>query len=359
MKAVSIIGARPQFVKEAALQKQLKLKGIEEVLIHTGQHYDSNMSDVFFDVLKMDKPKYNLGINGATHGEMTGRMMIELEKIINHENPDIVILYGDTDSTLAGAIVASKMNVEIVHIEAGLRQEPKAMPEETNRVLTDRVAKYLFCPTTRAIDNLKQENIVENVVFTGDVMYDVFCQMKNSFEYSLVEKLKLTPNEYIVMTLHRDFNVDNRDKLESILKQVEIINKQIPIVWPIHPRTKQKIQKFKLEKYIKGVRIVEPLDYLQLMGLTMKSKCVITDSGGYQKEAYFAKKQAYIIMPDTAWKELVECEWNTLVDETNLVELILKENNPKYIEGLYGEGNAVEIICDYLVEKKDGRSKNE
>lgn len=356
MKVLSVIGARPQFIKEAVIQKALKKYKVEEVLVHTGQHYDANMSDVFFQVLEMDKPNYQLNIHGSNHGEMTGKMIIELEKIMIDENPDVVILYGDTDSTLAGAIAASKLNIKIAHIEAGLRQQPKDMPEETNRVLTDRVSDYLFCPTIQAIHNLKQENIADGVVFSGDVMYDIFLLMKKKFNYCIIDKLGLKEDQYIIMTLHRDFNVDNKEKIERILSQVNAISKKIQVVLPMHPRTRQRIEAFGLNKYIESVIVTNPLDYLELMGLTMKCKCVITDSGGYQKEAYFAKKRAYVLMPDTSWRELVECGWNKLTDEDKLSRDVFEEQEVEYIENLYGHGNAGEIIIKSLLKTERGES---
>lgn len=351
MKVLSVIGARPQFIKEAIIQKTLKKYKVEEVLVHTGQHYDANMSEVFFQVLEMDNPRYHLDIHGGSHGWMTGKMIVELERIFMDEEPDLVILYGDTDSTLAGAIAASKLNIKIAHIEAGLRQNPKEMPEEINRVITDRISKYLFCPTQLAINNLKHENNANEVIFAGDVMYDVFLLMKEKFEYKLIEKLGLEEENYIVMTLHRDFNVDEKLKLEKILIQVEAISKKIKIVLPIHPRTKQKISLFNLERYLKDVIVIAPLNYLELMGLTMKCKCVVTDSGGYQKEAYFAGKRAYVLMPDTSWRELVECGWNKLTNEDTLASDVFEEEEVVYIENIYGRGEAGETIVRHLLEK--------
>lgn len=349
MKILSIIGARPQFVKEAIIQHEInKYEDIEEVVVHTGQHYDENMSGVFFDVLNMRKPDYNLEIFGSTHGEMTGNMLIELEKIMIKEKPDVVVLYGDTNSTLAGTIAASKLKIKIAHIEAGLRQEPKDMPEEINRVLTDRISSYLFSPSNLGIKNLEKEGISEGVYFTGDVMYDIFLKMKPKFDYSLMHKLNLKKDKFIMMTMHRDFNVDIRQKLEKILKEVNRVSKEIKVVLPIHPRTKKRIKEFNLENLINNVMVIEPVDYLQLMGLTGNCLKVITDSGGYQKEAYFAGKQAIVIMPDTSWRELTDSNLNILSDVDNIYDNVMKTEKVKYIKDIYGKGKAAKEIVSIL-----------
>lgn len=349
MKILSIIGARPQFVKEAIVQNEInKFDDIEEIVVHTGQHYDSNMSGVFFEVLNMKKPNYNLGIKASNHGEMTGKMLIELEKIMLKEKPDIVLLYGDTNSTLAGAIAASKLKIKIAHVEAGLRQEPKDMPEEINRVLTDRISTYLFAPSNLGIENLKKEGINYNVHFTGDVMYDIFLKMKPKFDYSLMEKLNLEIDNYIMMTMHRDFNVDIPEKLEKILKDVNKLSKEIKVVLPIHPRTKKRIQEFGFENLISNLTVIEPIDYLKLMGLTENCYKVITDSGGYQKEAYFAGKRACIIMPDTGWRELTDCGFNVLTEEDKIYDNVMNTKKVDYIKNIYGDGRASQKIISIL-----------
>jgi UDP-N-acetylglucosamine 2-epimerase len=349
MKIISIVGARPQFVKEAIIQKEIrKYPDIEEIVVHTGQHYDSNMSGVFFDVLNMRKPEYNLGIHGKGHLEMTAKMMIELEKVMLKELPDIALLYGDTNSTLAGALVCAKLKIEAAHIEAGLRQEPKDMPEEINRVLTDHISNWLFASSQLGVINLGKEGISKNVHFVGDVMYDVYKEMEASFEYSLLEKLHLVQGNYIVMTLHRDFNVDNKEILESILSEVSRIAKELPVVFPFHPHTRKSVENFGLGSYLKDILVIEPIDYLNLMGLTKYALKIITDSGGYQKEAYFAGKEACILMPDTSWRELVECGANILVDSHNLYEAVFKKRSRNVEEGLYGDGHASEKILRVL-----------
>lgn len=349
MKILSIIGARPQFVKEAIVQNEIsKFNDIKEVVVHTGQHYDENMSGIFFEVLNMKKPEYNLGVSASSHGEMTGKMLIELEKIMIKENPDLVLLYGDTNSTLAGAIAASKLKINIAHVEAGLRQKPKDMPEETNRVLTDRISTYLFSPSDTGIENLKNEGITQGVYFTGDVMYDIFLKMRPKFDYTLMERLGLKENKFIMMTLHRDFNVDIKEKLEIILKEVNSVSRKIKVVLPIHPRTKKRIKEFGLENLINDIMVIEPIDYLQLMGLTAKCLKVVTDSGGYQKEAYFASKQAVIIMPDTGWRELTDFGLNVLSDENNIYNNVMSDKKVNYVQDIYGDGKAAERIVSIL-----------
>lgn len=352
MKVLSIIGARPQFVKEAIIQYELdKHPDVQEVVVHTGQHYDNNMSGIFFDVLNMRVPDYNLGISSSKHGEMTALMMIELEKVMIKEKPDIVLLYGDTNSTLAGGLVASKLKIKTAHIEAGLRQEPKDMPEEINRQIVDRISDYLFVPSKLGTDNLTKEGITSNVYFVGDVMYDVYKKMEVKFDFTLIEDLKLSEDEYIVMTMHRDFNVDNKETLKNILYEINRISKEKKVVFPIHPRTIKRINEYKLGKYMKDILVIEPIDYLKLMGLTKNAFKIITDSGGYQKESYFSGKQACVIMPDTGWRELIDSGYNCLVDYSNVYDNIFKRSNEKRDPNVYGDGDAAQKIIKVLKNK--------
>ena len=237
MKVLSLVGARPQFIKEAVLHKEFKKSGVHEIIVHSGQHYDVNMSDIFFKTLEIKKPDYFLNVKSSLHGEMTGQIMIEFERVLLKEKPDVVLVYGDTNTTLAGALVAAKLKIPLAHIEAGIRMEPKTMPEEINRVLTDRISDYLFCPSELAVQNLKKEGIAKAVHFVGDVMYDLFLKMKPLFKYDLLAKYNLEENEYIITTIHRDYNVDDPVKLEKILKQLSEVANQRKVVLPLHPRT--------------------------------------------------------------------------------------------------------------------------
>lgn len=352
MKILSVIGARPQFVKEAVIQNEIRRHSdIVEIVVHTGQHYDENMSGVFFDVLNMREPEYNLGISSSKHGEMTALMMIELEKIVLEEKPDVVILYGDTNSTLAGALVCSKLKVKVAHIEAGLRQKPKDMPEEINRVLTDHMADFLFVPSELAIENLTTEGLLNNVFFVGDVMYDVYKYMESQFNTEILDKMNLEKENYAVLTLHRDFNVDNKEILEGILSEINRISKKMQVIFPIHPRTKKRISEFGLEEITKNIKIIEPLNYLDLMCLTQHAYKIITDSGGYQKEAYFASKEALVLMPDTAWKELIVDGGNVLVDYNNIYNEFFMQSKRDIKKNIYGNGNAAVKIIEILKKK--------
>jgi UDP-N-acetylglucosamine 2-epimerase (non-hydrolysing) len=299
------------------------------------------MSDVFFQVLNIRKADYNLGVGSATHAQMTAKTMIEFENVVLKEHPDIILVYGDTNTTLAGAIVGAKLKIPVAHVEAGIRQEPKDMPEEINRVLTDHISKYLFCPSELAVNNLKKEGITEGVYFTGDIMYDLFLKMKPYFKEDIIEELNLEENKYTVTTIHRDFNTDSKEKLESILKELDKITKEIKVVFPIHPRTKKRIDEFKLNEYTKDILLIEPLDYLSMMGLVQKSLLVITDSGGLQKEAYFVGKRAIVVMPDTGWRELTQAGWNVLSEPDeikNKMDYIMSNEISSNVENIYGGG---------------------
>jgi len=348
LKVLSLVGARPQIIKEAVLHEAFKVRGVQEVLVHSGQHYDYNMSDVFFEVLNIREPDHNLNVGSGKHGEMTGKIMIEFEKIVEKERPDMIVVYGDTNTTLAGAIVGAKLKIPVAHVEAGVRQHPKDMPEEINRVLTDHVSKLLFCPSQLAVENLKKEGITDGVHFVGDVMYDLYRKMEKHFKYDCLESLNLRENEYIVLTLHRDFNVDRKEILEKILSALAKVAEKFKVVFPIHPRTRNRVKEFSLQDHLKNMIVVEPLDYLNLMGLVKKCHKVITDSGGLQKEAYFAGKRAIVLMPDTGWRELVEVGWNKLASADELLDLILEDEEVPYPANLYGDGDSAERIVEII-----------
>lgn len=353
MKVVSLIGARPQYIKEAVLNKAFKKANIEEIIVNSGQHYDYNMADIFFEKLGIKAPDYNLKVGSGLHGEMTAKIMVGFEKLVMDIKPDVVLVYGDTNTTLAGAIVSTKLKIPLAHVEAGIRMLPKDMPEEINRTLTDRISNYLFCPSELSVVNLKKEGITQGVYFTGDVTYDLFLQSKEHFDYSVYENMKLEENKYILVTLHRDYNVDDNERFEKILKELDKLSKDFRIVFPIHPRSKKRIEQFGYEKYINGIDLIEPIDYLSLMGLLQHCKCVITDSGGFQKEAYFSKKPAYLPMPDPAWHELVNYGMNTLCEADNIYEKILDEKDYNYVPNIYGQGDAGEKIVNILGERID------
>ena len=348
MRIISLIGARPQFIKEAIVQRELQRAGISEVLVNSGQHYDANMSDVFFQDLEIRPPQYNLRVGSASHAEMTGKIIIEFEKIVLREKPDWVLVYGDTNTTLAGALVASKLKIPIAHIEAGVRMFPKDMPEEINRTLTDRVSKLLFCASTKCVENLASEGIREGVYFTGDVMYDIFLMLKPKFKYEYNERYRLDPNSYAVLTLHRDYNVDTKERLQVILANIATLAKELPIIFPMHPRTSKRVEEFGLQRLLEDVKVLEPIDYLNLMGLVSKSRLVLTDSGGLQKEAYYADKPALLFMEDPAWHELVEHGINILVKDNPINILARTLASDKYPRNIYGNGTASEQIARIL-----------
>jgi UDP-GlcNAc3NAcA epimerase len=348
MKVVSLIGARPQFIKASVVSEALAAQGIQEILVNSGQHYDANMSDVFFRSLQIPTPKYNLAVGSGNHGAMTAKIMTAFEEVVINEKPDAVVVYGDTNTTLAGAIVAAKLKVAIAHVEAGIRMLPRDMPEEINRVLVDRISRFLFCPTQKAIDNLKAEGLTAGVSFTGDVMYDVFLKMKPSFNTALVNTYGLQPGNFVLVTLHRDYNVDNPAILQTVLQQLNEVNGTYKIVFSVHPRTRKRIQENNLQHLLADLVVTEPLDYPDLMGLTLSCKSVITDSGGLQKESFFAGKQAVVVMPDTGWVELIEAGVNVLAEPRQIAEKLQTLNLSQMPENVYGNGKAGEKIATLL-----------
>jgi len=353
MKILSIVGARPQFIKEAVVGEQLRKYGAHEILVHTGQHYDVNMSDVFFRYLELKKPDYNLSVGSGTHAYQTGMSMIRIEEVAIKEKPDIIVVYGDTNATVAGALVGAKLKIPVAHVEAGLRQEPKDMPEEINRVVTDHISRFLFCPTKRAVDNLKLEGISKGVYFVGDVMYDLFLKVRDNIDaQKVLEKHRLQRKSYILATVHRDFNTDNEERLRNILTALGEISHKIPVVFPIHPRTKKIINQKNLWNLLEKTRVIDPVPYHELVALLTNSLRVITDSGGVQKEAYFANVPAIVLMPDTGWIELIKHGWNVLVDSDKdlITEKALNHVPPSSIpKELYGDGKAGGKIAKILV----------
>ena len=364
MKIATVVGARPQFIKASAISRCIRQQfssKMTEVMIHTGQHFDVNMSDVFFEDLEIPKPKYHLNIAGGNHGAMTGRMMEGIEDVLMAEKPDMVLVYGDTNSTLAGALVASKIHIPIAHIEAGLRSFNRRMPEEINRVMTDHLSTHLFCPTTHAVNNLKCEGISRNVHQVGDVMYDValYFAKKAKAQSRILSKLNLLEKQYVLVTCHRAENTDDKNCLENILKALVEIAKNIKVVFPIHPRTLKCINHYQLSHYLPSICLVDPLPYLDLVALQRDAKAILTDSGGVQKEAFFYQVPCITMRAETEWVETVELGWNSLVgtDVDKMVSTVTQEQQGTLGIYPYGMGDASYTILKNLSNLGQLKSK--
>ena len=320
-KIINILGARPQFVKAAVLSRVIsKYNNIEEIIVHTGQHYDANMSAIFFEEMEIPAPKYNLAIHGLSHGAMTGQMLTKIEEILVIEKPDLVVVFGDTNSTLAGALAAKKMHIKVAHIEAGLRSYNMKMPEEINRILTDRISDILLCPTEVAIKNLQQEGFDSmpiKIVNSGDIMkeaveyYSQFSQEKST----IMKDLDLKSNEFVLATIHRQENTDDLANLKSIFSGLEEIGKTKTVILPLHPRTKAILEKNKLQF---NIQIIDPVGYYDMLELLKNCNLVVTDSGGLQKEAFFNKKHCIIAREETEWVELVTNGFAEIVGSNSL-----------------------------------------
>jgi UDP-GlcNAc3NAcA epimerase len=311
MKILTVVGARPQFVKAAPVSRAAKRAAIHEVLVHTGQHYDVNMSTVFFDEMNIPAPIHALGIRGGDHGDMTGRMMAALEAVYEAEAPDVVLTYGDTNSTLAAALVAAKANIPIAHVEAGLRAYDRTMPEEINRVVVDHISTYLFCPTQIATENLAKEGIVDGVFHVGDVMYDAALMLKGApWDSALGKKLGIEVDSYCVATLHRQSTTATKEALTAAVDFLREETSRQPVVIPLHPRTRASAIEFGVD--LSGLDIIEPLGPVEMQALLARSTLVITDSGGLQKEAYFHRKPCITLRDSTEWTETIDAGWNRL-----------------------------------------------
>ncbi|MCB8999487.1 MAG: UDP-N-acetylglucosamine 2-epimerase (non-hydrolyzing) [Bacteroidales bacterium] len=359
MKILTILGARPQFIKASALSREFKkYPEIIEIIIHTGQHFDKNMSEVFFTEMNIPIPKYNLNINGLSHGAMTGQMIQEIEKIILLEKPDFILVYGDTNSTLAGALAAAKLNIKIIHVEAGLRSFNMNMPEEINRILTDRLSYLLFCPTESAVNNLNIEgfnNFKCKVFISGDVMKDNALYFSKIAEKksTILSRLNLNSKNYLLCTIHRAENTDKLENLKQITKALNKLSNDFEIILPLHPRTKNIIESNKLKI---NFHTIEPVGYLDMLQLIKYSNIVLTDSGGLQKEAYFFNTFCITMRDETEWTELIENGCNILTGANSekiisSVQDCSKKTFPNS-SGLYGNGNSAEYICNKILLEK-------
>jgi UDP-GlcNAc3NAcA epimerase len=350
-KILTIVGARPQFVKAAALSRALKKLGVEEVLVHTGQHFDENMAEIFFRQMDIPQPKYNLGINSLSHGAMTGRMLEEIEKVLIAEKPSVIVVFGDTNSTLAGALAASKLHIPVAHIEAGLRSFNMKMPEEINRILTDRISNFLFCPTEVAINNLLIEgfeNFDINIINSGDVMYDValYYSRVSSEKSTIINDLGLSKKPFLLSTLHRQENTDDLERLNSIISALNTLSKDYQIVLPIHPRTRKILQN---ENIRLDFEPIDPVGYFDMIELLKHCQMVITDSGGVQKEAFFFEKHCLVTREETEWTELVDLHYNFMVgaETDKIINTVaeVEKTTAKFNVKPYGDGNAADKIA--------------
>jgi len=358
MKIATIVGARPQFIKAAVVSRALLKTGkFDELIIHTGQHYDTNMSQVFFRELDMPRPQFNLCVGSCRHGQQTGRMLEALERVLLMERPDWCIVYGDTNSTLAGAVAAVKLHVPIVHIEAGLRSFDRRMPEEINRILTDHSADLLFAPTKGASHNLEREGIPRSQIHVvGDVMYDaaLYYGRRAEEQSCLIERLGLRSKQYILATLHRAENTDDAQRLHAIVKGLAAVAKEIPVVLPMHPRTRKALVKSNtLRDISRCIRVVEPVGYLDMVVLEKNAKLIATDSGGVQKEAFFHGVPCVTFRGSTEWVELLELGWNRLITPLDVatIESGLRaalRSSPNCKDNPYGDGRAAEHIAEIL-----------
>nr|WP_197713235.1 UDP-N-acetylglucosamine 2-epimerase (non-hydrolyzing) [Polynucleobacter necessarius] len=359
LKIITVVGARPQFIKAAAVSRAISSHfsdKIEEKIIHTGQHFDENMSQVFFDELGVPKPHYNLAISGGSHGAMTGRMLEGIEQVLLNEKPDWLLIYGDTNSTLAGALAAAKLHIPIAHVEAGLRSFNMRMPEEINRIVSDRISTLLFCPTETAVQNLKAEGITRGAINVGDVMYDVALYYKNRGVQSsnILERLNLLGKNFILATCHRAENTDDIIRLTNIIEALAQLAKSKPVVLPLHPRTKKLLADFGMENKLGSILCVDPLPFLDMVALEQSAKIIMTDSGSVQKEAFFYGVPCITMREETEWVETVDLGWNILVGASK--EKILEAENSFLNEDLkktiilpYGNGDAsIGIIKNLL-----------
>jgi UDP-N-acetylglucosamine 2-epimerase len=358
LKIVDIVGARPQFIKLAPILRAIVKHNqkrpecpLQEVLVHTGQHYDYEMSQVFFDELGLKSPDYHLGVGSGTHGYQTGEMLKRIEEVLIKEKPDMVMVYGDTNTTLAGALAAAKLHIPVAHVEAGLRSFNREMPEEINRVLTDHISDFLFCPTQTAVENLRREGIEKGVYLVGDVMYDAVLLYLDLAEKKseIMERLGLKPKSYALATVHRAENTDQPERLRSIFEGLESVAEEgLPVILPLHPRTRKQLNALGIHP--KEVQVLDPVSYLDMLVLEKNARVILTDSGGVQKEAFFFRVPCVTLREETEWVETVETGWNTLVgcNPERMVRTALEARPGIESVWPYGDGQAAGRIMDLL-----------
>ncbi len=360
MKILSLVGARPQFIKAAAISRRIRQINeeseepeVHELLVHTGQHYDDDMSSIFFEELEIREADYNLGVGSGSHAVQTGRMMERIEAVLQKERPDVVVVYGDTNSTLAGALAAAKLHIPVAHVEAGLRSFNRGMPEEINRIVADHVSDVLFCPTERAVHNLAREGISRGVYRVGDVMYDcaLYYARKAEDRQDLLKRLNVSPQQYALATIHRAENTDDTDRLRSIFDGLNrVVGTGLPLVIPLHPRTRKMISTLGLELNA-DVRLLTPVSYVDMIVLEKNAKVIVTDSGGVQKEAYFYRVPCVTLRAKTEWMETVESGWNVLVgtEAERIVDAVTRAGKPPRWQNHYGNGDAAGRTLDILL----------
>jgi UDP-N-acetylglucosamine 2-epimerase len=354
MKIATIVGARPQFIKAAPVSKALRQAGHREILVHTGQHYDFKMSRVFFDELGLPEPDLNLEVGSGSHGWQTGQILIRVEEVLRAEKPDWVLVYGDTNSTLAGAVAACKLHLPVAHVEAGLRSFNREMPEEHNRILTDHCSDLLFCPTQTAVDHLAREGIRRGVHWVGDTMYDAVLQFAEIARQrsNILMDLKLASKGYLLATVHRPYNTDVPENLVNILTAFQEVGERV--VFPVHPRTRKKISELgnavDIERLKLNVQLIEPVGYLDMLTLEQNARLILTDSGGMQKEAYFFGVPCVTLRPETEWVETVEAGWNVVVGakQERIVSATRDLNPVGSPPAVFGDGQASERIIEFL-----------
>lgn len=365
MRIMTIVGARPQFIKAATVSRLIeKQSGCDEILVHTGQHYDPQMSDVFFDELCIPRPDHYLGVGSGSHGVQTGRMLSEIESLLLSDRPDQVLIYGDTNSTLAGALAATKLHIPVAHVEAGLRSFNRRMPEEINRIMADHVSELLFIPNETARENLEREGIESSrICFSGDVMFDahLFYREQAANRSRILEELELESEAFGLATIHRAENTDDPVRMARIIDGLNALASELPIVWPIHPRTRKVLdESTDRSGFSDQLKLVDPVGYLDMIQLEVHSRIIATDSGGVQKEAFFAGVPCVTLRDETEWIELVEMGWNQLAPPggttppgETLLDALKHLNRPRLSGSPYGDGTAAEVILERLIAEPD------